>query len=595
MLLIAGLMVPAMAQGGGQANRAEKKSPNNFISVEKVQPVPDRVKKGFESITILDEMSYLKFLASDLLEGRDTGSRGYFISAEFAATLFSSWGLKAAGDMPTQTFSRRFFMNPNMRRPRPKRGYLQHVELKEITGRSSSAKVEYRSGQQYKALMFDENIDYQYMASKSQVITAPVVFVGYGINEKSLKYNDYKGMDVKGKIVLMLSETPRSTSKDNPFAKGKLKEKYFPQRRFRRRMGGDTRSQLAREKGAVAILRVEINPSKADVAEQVISRRRVNDEEPIIPGERRRMTLAKADGRMPFGRMPTLQISRQMADEILKLAGKDLPSIRSQIDKDMKPRSAQLKGITFTIKGRVDTKLLHSPNVLAYIEGSDAKLKDEVVIIGAHLDHLGKRGDYIYNGADDNGSGSAAVLEIAQAFAVNDHKPKRTILFALWTGEEKGLLGSRYYVENPYFPLDKTVAYINLDMLSRKWDKNRLAMMGRFMGVQIPKKELKNLDMAKFMSLSFTGGKPGIEKIVRENNNYVGMSLILRESSDNRRGGGGSDHMSFGMKKVPWAFFIAGMTEVYHQPTDTVDKVCPQLMLMGTRLTYLLADALANQ
>jgi len=595
ILLTICLMVPVSAQSGGKQKQEARKSPNSFVSVDKPQSVPQRVKKGFESITSNDEVAYLTFLASDLLAGRDTGSKEYSISAQFAATLFKTWGLKAAGDMPTPVFSMRSFMNQNQSRKKPQRGYLQQVELKEIVGRASSAKVESRIGQQYKALMFDENIDYQYTASKSQVITAPVVFVGYGINEKSLKYNDYKGIDVKGKIVLMLSETPRSGKPDNPFAKGKLKAKYFPQRRLRRRMGGNPKSQLAGKQGAVAILMVENNPAKADVAERVISRRRINDERPIIPGQRRRITLVQADGRMSFGRMPTLRISRQMAQEILKLAGQDLKSIKTQIEKDLKPRSTKLKGISFTVKSKVKTKLLNSPNVLAYIEGSDAKLKDEVVVIGAHLDHLGKRGDYIFNGADDNGSGSAAVLEIAQAFSVNDHKPKRSVLFALWTGEEKGLLGSRYYVVNPYFPLKKTVAYLNLDMLSRKWDKKRLTMMGRFMGVQVSKKDLKNLDMAKFISLSFTGGNPGFNKLIMENNQYVGMSLLLRESSPSIRGGGGSDHMSFGMNKVPWAFFIAGMTEVYHQPTDTVDKICPELMLMGTRLTYLLADALANQ
>ncbi len=284
-----------------------------------------------------------------------------------------------------------------------------------------------------------------------------------------------------------------------------------------------------------------------------------------------------------------------MADKILDLAGQKLESLKMTIEKTMKPNSMILRGVTFTVESKNTVKLVKSPNVLGYIEGSDPELKKEVIVIGAHLDHLGKRGDYIFNGADDNGSGSVSVMEVARAFSVNPGKPKRSVLFALWTGEENGLLGSRHYVSSPYFPLEKTIAYINLDMVSREWDKQRLKRRAGFMGIKIPDETLEKIDVTKLITLSYSAGSPDLHKSFKDNNEYVGMSIMLRESKEMRRGRGGSDHASFGRKEIPWASFFGAMTEDFHRPGDTYDKISVKLMQMTTRLIYLTAMTLANR
>jgi len=580
-----------------KAEKQKKDAMENFLMVDKTKPIPENLKVGFNSINGKDAMAFLNFLASDSLEGRETASLGYLISAEFIATLFSTWGLKPAGDMPSPSFSFRRIMNPNQQKRKVTRSYFQQVEMKQFLESQGSAKAEWRSGGQYKAKMFTQNVDYQFRSQESQVFTAPVVFVGYGISEKSIKFDEYKGLNVKGKIVMMLSEYPGKGNPKSPFEKGKLKSKYNPPRMRRSRFSRSPKSELAKKKGAIAIIMVENSPDKnGDIAKRILDSQRVNDENPIFPGERKRFSLLESGGfRMLSQSLPSIRVSNQMASQILKLSGKNLKSLKSKIEKEMKPSSGPLKGLTFTIKNKVKTKLVRSPNVLGYIEGSDPELKKEVIVIGAHLDHLGKRGDYIFNGADDNGSGSAAVMEIAQAFALNPEKPKRTVLFALWTGEEKGLLGSRYYVSRPYFPLDKTIANLNLDMVSRIWDPKRLEMMGRFMGLNIPKKVMKKIDISKFMALSYDANFPGMKKIMTENNQYVGLSIFLRPSKSVMSGGGGSDHMPFGMKKIPWIFFASAITKDYHQPTDSIEKVSEKLMQYITRLSYLTAVSVANR
>jgi Zn-dependent M28 family amino/carboxypeptidase len=298
---------------------------------------------------------------------------------------------------------------------------------------------------------------------------------------------------------------------------------------------------------------------------------------------------------MPFSKIPTISVSNEAANKILRMVDLNLTTLKKKIEKTYKPASRELKGVSFTLKNRTETKLIKSPNVLGYIEGSDPKLKNEVIVIGAHLDHLGKRGDYIFNGADDNGSGSAGVLELAQAFALNPKKPKRTILFALWTGEEKGLLGSRYYVEHPAFPITKTAANINLDMISREWDRKRLKIMSRFFGIQMSAEQIKKLDLSKFISLSFDANAPYYRDIVEKSNKYVGLTISFKGTKNIFSGGGGSDHMPFAFLKIPWGFFSAGFTKDYHQPSDSLKYVSEKMMKLTTRLTYLTAFSLADR
>ncbi len=578
----------------GQQEKAKEKSDpmKNFSIVNETQPVSEKVKVGFESITGEDAVTYLKFISNDLLEGRETASEGYDIAALYAATMFDLWGIKPAGDLerPQMDFRR---MMQGQSPPQPKRGYFQNIAFLESMGSEGLATVTWQKGQMKKTHTFQPDMDYSYFSSGTQSLTAPVVFVGYGIQEPSLKFDEYKNLDVKGKFVLMLSEAPGKGDPESPFNKGKLKEKYFPQRRLmRRRRSPSPKFALAKELGAEAVLLVENSPKEnPDVARRYLNAQRVNDERPIFPGTRRRISLAEDIGQSRFGdSIPTIRISRKMANDILGFADQNIESLKGKIEETLKSHSMVLQGVILTIENKTETKLVNSMNVLGYIEGSDPDLKNEAVVIGGHLDHLGRRGDYIFNGADDDGSGSVGVMEIAEAFSKNPVKPKRSIIFALWTGEEKGLLGSRYYVAHPF--MAKTAGDLNLDMISREYNKEMLARSGRRFGADVTKEVLDKIDPKKYVSLSYDAHTPAIEEIMRRNNTHVGLHLRITGSE---QASGGSDHAPFGQAKIPWAFFIAAMTEDYHQPSDSVDKVSPKLMEKIIRLTYLAAFDLADK
>lgn len=583
--------LPTAAQGVGE--KADKKDPmKDFSIVEQAQPVPAELKTGFDSITGKDAVTFLQFISSDLLEGRETGSQGYDIAAEYAASMFALWGIQPAGDFETKTSdSHDFFSSLSPKETeKPKRTYFQEIALKESVKQDSLVTVENVKGTERQSRTFYPDMDYTFHSRYSRGLSAPVVFVGYGISEKGINYDDYAGIDVKGKIVMMLSEGPGWNDPESPFNKNNLKAKYTPDRMMRR-MGGSPKVTLANEKGAVAVLMVENSPDRnPDIAEKQLSSRKIYDERPIFPGDRKRIRLIQETMKMPWASIPTVNISRDMANIILDYSGKEIEALKTGIEKRIKPNSFILPGVIFKIESTVEEKLLRGCNVLGFIEGSDPKLKDEVVVLGGHLDHLGKRGDYIFNGADDNGSGSVGVMLLARAFALNPVKPKRSILFALWTGEEEGLLGSRYYAANPFFPLAKTAAYINHDMLSRVWAKNRLMMMSRRFGADIPKEFFEKLDTANFLSISLCESDKLYSRL-KESNQFIGMQLHLRQTSSFM---GGSDHAPFAYLKIPWIGFMAAMTEDYHQPSDTVDKVSPGMMEKVMRISWLTAFSIAD-
>ncbi len=576
---------------GQEAKEEEKSDPlANFSLVDETQPIPEDVKVGFESITGSDAVTYLKFISDDLLEGRDTASDGYDIAALYAATMFELWGLKPAGDMDRPRMDFRRMMMGGQTPQKTKRSYFQNISMRETLETDGIAVAAWQKGQQQKTRTFQPNNDYSYFSSGSQSLTAPVVFVGYGIQEESLKFDEYKNVDVKGKFVMMLTEAPGKDDPESPFNTGELKNKYYPQRRRMRRMT-DPKVKLATDLGAVGVLLVENSPEdNPEVARQQLDRQKIYDDQPIIPGEFRRISLMEGGGpRMPWDSVATIRVSGEMANEILDLVDQDVDTLKEKIEKTLQSQSMPLAGVTFTVKSTAKTKVVNSMNVLGYIEGSDPELKKEAIVIGAHLDHLGKRGDYIYNGADDDGSGSVGVMEIAEAFAKNPVKPKRSVVFALWTGEEKGLLGSRYYVAHPF--IEKTYCNLNLDMISRTYDKSGLAMMARMMGGDVSKEALDKIDVNKYVTIRYDADKPEIGKILRENNGYVGLHSSILES---REGMGGSDHAPFAMSNIHWVWFWAATTEDYHRPTDTVDKVNPKLMEKIIRITYLTAFSLAN-
>jgi hypothetical protein len=595
------------ALGGQTPQQPQQPKPEdiqkNLVLVEKPQNVPDKMKTGFESITAKDSITLLTYLASDLMEGRETATRGYQLASEYAASLFALWKLRPAGDLAGMGRTGRFgFMGggPEAQRPAPpEKSYLQGLALKETTDSSTDIDVEIKTGGLTRTRSFQSGMDYMGLFAAPDSMSAPVVFVGYGIIEKDIAWDEFKNLDVKGKIVMVLSEAPGKDNPNSPFQQKKeLKEKYFPAAPMmfaRRGPGGFNKTQEISKLGAAAILQVQASLKDSDLYKSLAGPRPVNDERPIISEPRRQMSLPGVTQRMPWEGSPVITITHDMANAILQGTGQKIEDLQKKIDTTLKPASMELPGTRLNIVTTSKSALVRSTNVVCYIEGSDPKLKDEVVIVGAHLDHLGKRGDYIFNGADDNGSGSVGVMDLARAFATNPEKPKRTVVFALWTGEEEGLLGSRYYVLNPAFPIDKTIAYFNMDMISRPYTEQNLSRMARMMNIPLDNEFFKKIKVANFLPVSFSAGA-GLGDAIKSVDQYVGLDLYLREAGETMdRGMGGSDHSSFASAKVPWVFVITSMHEDYHQTSDSVEKVSGDMMAKIARLIYLAAYSIADK
>jgi len=571
--------------------------------VDKPVPVPDKYKVGFEAIAAKDTMAILTYLSSDWMQGRETAKPGYDQAADYAASLFKMWGVKPAGDMPAMGFGGRTRPGAAPAAP-PERTYFQNITFKQTSEVESTLKTEVAVGPSVKSRLYTAGVDYAGgFGGTAGTITAPVAFVGYGISEPSIGFDELKGLNLKGKIVLILTEAPGKENPQSPFqAKKELKDKYFPQAPAGGpRMGppgGQQRfSKIAeiQKLGPAAILQVENTGKDVDIYRSLSVVRKPSDDRPIIDrAAGGRLTIAGDTGSGMGGRGGGgVSVTREIANAILEGTGQTIDDLKKKIETTMKPASLDLPGAKVTLATTAKTTLVRSPNVLGMIEGSDPKLKDECFVIGAHFDHLGAFGDYIYNGADDNGSGSVGVLAIAKAMAANPVKPKRTVIFALWTGEEKGLYGSRYYTQYPVIPIEKTVGYLNYDMISRASDPVTLTRSLRQYNVPGAEEMIKKVRADRYASVNLTVDTD-FAALTREMNKYVGLDLVLRENPLGV-GSGGSDHASFAAVKVPFVYYMAAMTTDYHQTSDSIEKINAELFTKICQMGYLTSFAYADK
>ncbi len=602
--LVFGLLIAGQAQVPPQEKMKPEDVEKALSLVEKAQPAPEKFQSGLAAITAKDSMAMLNFIASDLMEGRETATRGFTTAAEYAASLFKLWGIQPAGDMPSLRLDFRMGGGRPQTPAAPRqRSYFQEFALKKVTDTQSQVTIEVASGGSVKSRAYQGGVDYPLpFASSAETVTAPVVFVGYGITEPSIKWDELKGLNLKGKIVLMLSEAPGKDDPKSPFNTNKeLKEKYFPaggdMMMMMARRGGRDRFNKAAEiakLGAAAVVQVQNSGKDFDIYTQLASVRQPDDERPIVDKPRTRLSVA-GDPRpqMGEGRVMPLGITREMANFLLQGAGQTVDELKTKIETTGKPVSMDLSGVKVTLATTTKTELVRGLNILGVIEGSDPKLKDEYFVVGAHYDHLGRWEDYIYNGADDNGSGGVGVLNIAKAMAASPVKPKRSIVFALWTGEEEGLLGSRYYVGNPAYPLDKTVGYLNYDMISRPYNSETLTRGLRMFNVPGVEVIVKKVRAPWFVTVSLTEGTPFAE-LAREMNNYVGLDLALRPNPLGE-GSGGSDHSSFASVKKPFIYYMAAMTEDYHQTSDSPEKASGELIAKISQHGFLTVYAFADR
>ncbi len=442
-------------------------------------------------ITSKELLQHVRYLSSDELAGRKTGEEGNRLAAQYIANEFASYGLTPMGDHGS------WFQNfPFLASVRP--GKINRLTFSQ-TGW---------------VLTCEMNDGFRPLSiSGDTSVSAPVVFAGYGIAADSLHYNDYQGMDVRGAIVIVLRYSPKGATNDSIFAK------YTP---FM------VKAFTAREKGAAGIIFVN-GP--------------LYGEEPILAG----FTVGE-NANAGIGVM-TMQWT--LLDSLFRRQGKDLRSIQRRLNTELKPASFLLTGVNGDFQTQIEKVYGTTANIVGYIEGSDPTMKSEALVIGAHMDHLGMGGAgsgslqpdtvAIHHGADDNASGTAGLLELAQYLSQHRDQLKRSVLFTSFSGEELGLFGSEYYVKHPAIPLERTIAMINMDMIGRLKDS--------------------------VLVVEGMGTSPGWEQLVRQENTD---SLRLKFKPD---GYGPSDHSSFYGQNIPVIFFFTNLHENYHRPSDTWDKI----------------------
>ncbi len=291
-----------------------------------------------------------------------------------------------------------------------------------------------------------------------------------------------------------------------------------------------------------------------------------------------RLADSKPREQPPLG---SFSVSSELANEIVRRSGRTLLQLRQAASRDSVFKPQELSGVTVTITTKVIREIKQSENVAGLLEGRDPKLKNEVVIFTAHYDHLGVGSDgVVYHGADDDGSGTATILELAEAFAKNQMKPKRSLLFITVAGEEKGLLGSEYYVHNPVLALNQTIANLNIDMVGR---------------IDRKYEDLKNPNYVYVIgSDKISTELDSVLKVANRESEDLVLDYTYNNDSDPQQLYRRSDHFNFARNGVPIVFFFTGFHPDYHRPTDTVDKIMFDKMARIGRLVYYVGWKTAN-
>jgi aminopeptidase YwaD len=439
-------------------------------------------------ITAADLKSYISYLASDELKGRYTGSPGGIVAADYIRDQFKSADLKLLGENGFQNFE-------------------VVVSVKAGPGNSLRFDGKWANGSDFTPFPF----------SKNGIVSAGLFFAGYGfeIISDSLSWNDYQGIDVNGKWVMILRGDPEIEKQESHFVNF-----------------GDDRDKviLARDKGAAGVI--------------FVSGKKFDAKDELVP-----MYFDKTQS---TAGIPVIHVKRSLADEILLPDHLVVDTLETELISGMKPHSrmlsAKVDATTEVLQDKVTAR-----NVVGMLEGSDPVLKDSYIIVGAHYDHLGMGGPgsgsrfldslAIHNGADDNASGVGGILEIASYLSLEKVPLKRSIVFVAFDGEELGILGSRYFTDNPLIDLKKADAMINFDMIGRLKKEDPSIMVG---GTGTSKESESILD-----SLN-TGG--------------IKMSF-------SPEGFGPSDHASFYADNIPVFFFTTGAHEDYHTPDDDWQKI----------------------
>ncbi|HEY8366283.1 MAG TPA: M28 family peptidase [Bacteroidia bacterium] len=485
-----------------------------------------------KSIQANDLKALVYDLAGDEFEGRETGKLGQKKAAEYLQEKFKSFGIPPVINGMS---------------------YLQTFPLYEEYPGSVNIQINNKNYQFLKDFYCFNNF------SDLAIDFNSITFAGYGINDKNSGYNDYKNLDVKGKVVIVLEDEPINKAGISRIT-GTYELSEWSQRR-------NIKSAEAKNQGAIALIQVSRN---------------IENDLKYLKHYLEQPKTTLAENKEEKRGFPTFYISKEIANELF--INHDSKTSYEAV-KELFRKKKSIKGYELNKSaGKISVKRervnITGENVLGYIEGTD--LKDELIILTAHYDHLGKHDGKVYYGADDDGSGTAAIIEIAEAFMIAKRagfSPRRSILIMPVSGEEKGLLGSMYYTQNPIFPLENTVCNLNIDMIGRmdkdhKNDPNYVYIIGS-------DKLSSELHAAN------------------ENNNsaYINIKLDYRYNVENEPNQFyyRSDHYNFAKNNIPCIFYFTGVHEDYHQPSDTPDKLHYEKMETITRLIFYTAWDIANR
>lgn len=485
--------------------------------------------EAFANTITADEMkSKMTFITSDEFAGRETGEPGQKLCAEYLVNHFKQLGIPPVNGTYLQTFPMREETNA---------GYTLTI-----------------NGQSYEFLKdyfaFQGIPDQTYTSDK-------IVFVGFGINDQESGINEYQGLDVKGKIVAFFEDEPMNKQGYSYVTKTTRVSEWSSDLKLK--------TDAAREAGAIAIISIQKHADHdIDVYRHYIEKPKTYREGQVNPES-----------------FPKFYVSEQVADRFFQTVNK---KYTSQSIKEEYRTGKRTKGFEINVpveaSVKTETKRITGENVLGFIEGTD--LKDELVIITAHYDHLGKTAQGIYYGADDDGSGTVSLMEIAEAFVAAKKAgmgSRRSILIMPVSGEEKGLLGSEYYSENPVFPLEKTVVDLNIDMIGRV-DK---AHEGNFNYVYVIGSDRLSKDLHK------------VNEDMNKKYSNLEFDYTYNDPKDPNQFYYRSDHYNFARKGIPVIFYFTGVHADYHKMTDTPDKLHYEKMAKIAKHIFYTAWEIANR
>ena len=500
-------------------------------------------KSGLESITAGELKAHMQFLASDELEGRDTGDPGMQIAARYLAVQAEALGLQALDEDGD-------YMQPYIIEEKAYDRENSHIT---IMAPDSSSQISRESFYMLTGQQGDHTL-----------VEGEVVFAGYGINSEEHGYNDFKDLDIQDKLVLIMNRAPMNEEgTEAQFDNAKWSEMQNFQYKLQYIFSQQPRAVLLVMDPKSGMQSIEdINPA---VARYLSRSRGLKEDEASAPA---------------MSNMPGLiLIHRNTADQLLASVGKNLKDLQLEIDRKLEPHSFLLDGARVKVELSMKATDLEVYNVFGLIEGSDPKLKEEVVIYLAHYDHVGTDGEGgVFNGADDNASGTVALIEIAEAFKKEKKAPRRSIGILWVSAEEIGLFGSEYFANNPLVERENIAAVINLDMVGRTKDK--ADELSDRSGLTIQARD----------SVKVIGGLQS--KVLMEINEATLAEMGLKGNytynnlEDPNRYFYRSDHINFARKDIPVLFYSTGTHRDYHMLSDVEEALDYDKFLKMTRFCF---------